>query len=42
MVNLRRVAFGESAAGGDEGDRHDSRDAEKIPLQEHLPTDFAG
>jgi hypothetical protein len=42
MVNLRRVTFGESAAGGDEGDRHDSCGGKRIPLQEHLPTDFAG
>jgi hypothetical protein len=36
-----RMALGQGAAGGGEGDDGSRRDGKKIPLQEHLPTDFA-
>jgi len=42
VMVLGRVTVGEGAAGDDKGDRESSRDGENRPLQEHLPTDFAG
>jgi hypothetical protein len=38
---LGRMA-GQRAAGDTEGERESCDDGEKIPLQRHLPTDFAG
>jgi hypothetical protein len=39
---LGRVTTGQGAAGGAESEREGGGDGEEKPLQEHLPTDFAG
>jgi hypothetical protein len=39
---LGRVTLGHGDPGEAEGERQDSRNGKNIPLQKHLPTDFAG
>jgi hypothetical protein len=41
-VGVAGMALGQDAAYGDETDREGGRDGKEVPLQEHLPTDFAG
>jgi hypothetical protein len=36
-----RVALRQSDAGDAEGEREGGRDGKNVPLQKHLPTDFA-
>jgi hypothetical protein len=42
MVALGRMTVGQGDAGEAEGERQDSRNGKYIPLQKHLPADFAG
>ncbi len=42
VMALGRMTFGQGAAGDAEGEGESSGDGEQIPLQKHLPTDFAG
>jgi hypothetical protein len=37
-----RMSLGQGAAGDAEGERDSRRSDEKMPLQDNLPTDFAG